>query len=65
MQIGSDVFEPLADYYIKNRYVLRKNILAKYPSYVENVLFKSLLKMKKASHEKLIDYLVVKCLKCN
>ena len=65
MQIGSDVFEPLADYYIKNRYVLRKNILAKYPSYVENVLFKSLLKMKKASHEKLIDYLVVKCIKCN
>ena len=64
-EIGSDVFEPLANYYIKNRHVLRKNILTKYPSYVENVLFKSLLKMKKASHDKLIDYLLVKCVKCN
>ena len=65
MEIGSDVFEPLANYYIKNRHVIRKNILTKYPSYVENVLFKSLLKMKKASHEKLIDYLLVKCIKCD
>ena len=65
MEIGSDVFEPLANYYVKNRHVLRKNILTKYPSYVENVLFKSLLKMKKASHDKLIDYLLIKCVKCN
>jgi len=65
MEIGSDVFEPLANYYIKNRHALRKNILTKYPSYVENILFKSLLKMKKASDEKLIDYLLVKCVKCN
>ena len=63
IEIGSDVFEPLANYYIKNRQRLRKNILTQYPSYVENVLFKSLLKMKKASHEKLIDYLLVKCVK--
>ena len=65
IEIGSNVFEPLANYYIKNRYTLRKNILTKYPSYVENVLFKSLLKMKKASHDKLIDYLLIKCVKCN
>jgi len=65
MEIGSNVFEPLTNYYIKNRPLLRKNILTKYPSFVENLLFKSLLKMKKASHEKLIDYLLVKCVKCN
>jgi len=65
IEIGSDVFEPLSNYYIKNRHTLRKNILRKYPSYVENVLFRSLLKMKKASHEKLIDYVLVKCVKCN
>ena len=65
IEIGSNVFEPLANYYIKNRYTLRKNILTKYPSYVENVLFKSLLKMKKASHDKLIGYLLIKCVKCN
>ena len=65
IEIGSDVFEPLTNYYIKNRHVLRKSILTKYPAYVENVLFKSLLKMKKASNEKLIDYLLVKCVKCD
>ena len=65
IKIGSDVFEPLTDYYVKNRQTLRKNILTTYPSYVENILFKSLLKMKKASHDKLIDYLLIKCVKCN
>ena len=65
IQIGSNVFEPLTNYYIKNRQVLRKNILTIYPSYVENILFKSLLKMKKTSREKLIDYLIVKCVKYN
>jgi cyclopropane fatty-acyl-phospholipid synthase-like methyltransferase len=65
IEIGYAVFEPLANYYIKNRHELRKSILTKYPSYVENILFKSLLKMKKASQEKLIDYVLVKCVKCN
>jgi len=62
-EIGTDVFESLTNYYIKNRSMLRNKILAQYPSYVENILFKSLLKMKKASHEKLIDYLLIKCVK--
>ena len=63
MEIGSHVFEPLTDYYIKNRTKLQDTILKQYPSYVENILFKSLLKMKKASQEKLIDYLLIKCIK--
>ena len=58
-------FEPLSNYYIENRRRLRNNILTQYPSYVENLLFKSLLKMKKASQEKLIDYLLIKCIKVN
>ena len=61
--IGQDVFEPLANYYIKNRKRLKNKILTQYPPFVENLLFKSLLKMKKISHEKLIDYLLIKCLK--
>ena len=65
IEVGHDVFEPLSNYYIKNRCRLRNNILKQYPSYVENLLFKSLLKMKKASHEKLIDYLLIKCIKLN
>jgi len=63
MEIGQNVFEPLTDYYVKNREKLQKMILKQYPSYVENILFKSLLKMKKASREKLIDYLLIKCVK--
>ena len=62
-EIGSDVFESLTNYYIKNRNMLKNKILTQYPSYVENILFKSLLKMKKASHEELIDYLLIKCIK--
>ena len=65
IEIGSNVFEPLTNYYIKNRHRLRKNIQTQYSPFVENILFKSLLKMKKASHDKLIDYLLVKCVKCN
>ena len=63
MEIGQNVFEPLTDYYVKNREKLQKIILKQYPSYVENILFKSLLKMKRASQEKLIDYLLIKCIK--
>ena len=63
IQIGSRVFEPLADYYIKNRKKLRHIITMRYPNYVENILFKSILKMKSMSREKLIDYLLIKCLK--
>jgi len=63
IQIGSHVFEPLADYYIKNRKKLRRIILMQYPTYVENILFKSILKMKSMSREKVIDYLLIKCLK--
>ena len=61
--IGPDVFEPLTNYYIENRKRLKNKILTQYPPFVENLLFKSLLKMKKASQEKLIDYLLIKCIK--
>ena len=63
MEIGSYVFEPLADYYIKNRKNLRSVILKKYPTFVENILFKSILKMKNLSREKTIDYLLIKAIK--
>jgi cyclopropane fatty-acyl-phospholipid synthase-like methyltransferase len=65
IEIGTNVFEPLANYYFKNRKKLRNKILTKYTSYVENILFKSLLKMKKASDEGIIGYLIIKCMKCD
>ena len=59
--IGSNVYDPLANYYLKNRSKLRTEILKDYPSYVENILFKSIKKMKKASESKIIDYVLLKC----
>ena len=59
--IGSNVYDPLADYYLKNRAKLRSEILKNYPSYVETILFKSIQKMKKASESKIIDYVLLKC----
>ncbi len=59
--IGSNVYEPLADYYLEHRTRIRKSILKNYPQYVENILFKSIQKMKKASEEKIIDYVLLKC----
>jgi len=59
--IGKNVYVPLANYYIKNRNELKKSILQKYPKYVEQILYKSILKMKKASEQKIIDYVILKC----
>lgn len=59
--IGKNVYTPLANYYIANRSKLKKSILQKYPSYVEKILYISILKMKKASEQKIIDYAVLKC----
>ena len=59
--IGSSVYDPLADYYLQKRNQLKESILQQYPSYVENILFKSIQKMKRASKEKVIDYALLKC----
>ena len=52
----------MANYYIENRTSLKKSILEKYPNYVEKILYKSILKMKKASEQKIIDYVILKCI---
>ena len=59
--IGDKVYDPLSDYYEQNRELLKKVITQKYPGYVEKILYKSIQKMKKASEEKLIDYVLFKC----
>lgn len=59
--IGSKVYEPLTDYYIRKRETLRSKILEQYSPYVEKILFKSLLKMKEVSENKTIDYILLKC----
>ena len=59
--IGSSVYDPLANYYLQNRNQLKELILQQYPRYIETLLFKSIQKMKKASKEKIIDYVLLKC----
>lgn len=62
-KIGSNVYEPLARYYIENRENIKSKISNQYPSYVEKILFKSLNKMKEVSKKKVIDYLLISCKK--
>lgn len=59
-QIGHQVYEPLADYYLRNRNSLREKILKKYPSFLEKILFKSLSKMSDVSRKEIIDYVIIK-----
>ena len=64
-KVGKKVYEPLTDYYTQNRDSLRRKILKEYPSYLENILYKSLLKMRDASQKGIIDYALIKCVLSN
>jgi len=59
--VGPEIYEPLADYYVENRASIKQNILKQYPLFVESILFHSILKMKKASQDNIINYLILKC----
>jgi ubiquinone/menaquinone biosynthesis C-methylase UbiE len=60
-EIGRHVYEPLADYYALNRTALREKILQAYPSFLESVLYRSMLKMRGVSQRQAIGYAVIKC----
>jgi len=57
--IGSLVYEPFADYYIQNRQTLKQRLVSTYSASVENMVFKSMKKMKETSQKKIIDYLLL------
>jgi ubiquinone/menaquinone biosynthesis C-methylase UbiE len=61
--IGTQVYEPLGLYYTQNRKELRQKITAHYPSYIEKILFRSLVKMMTVSKKGLIEYIVLKAQK--
>jgi len=58
--IGHQVYEPLADYYMRNRDILKQKILERYPSFLERILFRSLIKMSEVSGKEIIDYVIIK-----
>ncbi len=59
-RIGHQVYEPLTRYYVQNRRSIKPRILKHYPSCLESILHRSLLKMRQTSEAGLIDYLVIK-----
>jgi len=61
--IGTQVFEPLGLYYTQNRKELRQKIMAHYPSYIEKILWKSVVKMVTVSKKGLIEYILLKAQK--
>lgn len=64
-RVGGLVYEPMAEYYLKNRVALRRRIRSGYPGYVESLLHRSILDMRRASERGVIDYVIVKCKKAN
>lgn len=57
--VGGLVYEPFADYYIQNRKELKERLVASYSGNIENMIFKSMKKMKELSEHKIIDYLLL------
>lgn len=58
--IGSNVYGPLARYYIENREKLKRKVVQEYSKVLETILYRSLLKMNDASHKGIIDYILLK-----
>lgn len=66
--IGNYVYEPLTEFYIKNRNRYKNIILSENPSFIkyllytilEYVYFRSALKMSNLSKRKIIDYAIIK-----
>lgn len=61
--VGSMVYVPMADYYMNNRDVLQERITSAYPRYVESILYRSVLDMRRAAIQNVIEYVIVKCAK--
>ncbi len=61
--IGSNVYAPLARYYVENRKELRSKIIKEYPKALESIIYKSLLKMEKVSQKGVIEYMLLKARK--
>lgn len=59
-RIGHQVYEPLAEYYLSNRAALREKILKEYPLLIEKILCRSIKKMRQASRDGVIDYVLIK-----
>ena len=58
--IGQNVYVPLADYYSAHREDIRNSVIPRYSAFVEYVIFKSILAMKRIAQNGIIDYALLK-----
>lgn len=58
--IGKNVYVPLADYYSSHRDNIRTSVIPQYSPFVEHVIFKSILTMKKIAENDIIDYAIIR-----
>lgn len=58
--IGGKIYGPLAEYYIQNRDRLRSEIIKEYPKFLELILYKSMIKMKRESDRNFINYVLIR-----
>jgi ubiquinone/menaquinone biosynthesis C-methylase UbiE len=72
-QIGHQVYEPLAEYYVRNRANIRNRLIQSFSSYkqriffevVEYLVYRSALKMKDLSINGILDYVLIRAKKDN
>jgi ubiquinone/menaquinone biosynthesis C-methylase UbiE len=72
-RIGHQVYEPLAEYYVRNRENIRCRLIQSFSSYkqrmffefVEYAVYRSALKMKDLSMDGMLDYVLIRAKKDN
>lgn len=70
-QIGHHVYEPLAEYYVRNRKNIRRRLIQSFATYkqrmffefVEYMVYRSALKMKDLSMNGMLDYVLIRAKK--
>ncbi len=58
--IGKNVYVPLANYYSSHREEIKTLVIPRYSRFVEYVIFRSILAMKKIAENDIIDYALIK-----
>ena len=72
-RIGHQVYEPLAEYYVRNRVNIRNRLIQSFTSYkqriyfevVEYLVYRSALKIKDLSKNGILDYVLIRAKKDN
>jgi len=72
-RIGHQVYEPLAEYYVRNRENIRRRLIQSFATYkqrmffefVEYMVYRSALKMKDLSMNGMLDYVLIRAKKDN